>query len=124
MTSCADAAPSSVVAAETCCGPIQPKHAKTTSNARSRQLTPPSGEDVLTRGVARSTRHKRGEVLWLKIPCQDCQCVRRINVLLSCTLHCIARAILCCSAEPCPRVILTPSPFQRPLRESPGPNTA
>jgi len=29
-------------------------------------------------------------------------------VLLSCTLHCTARATLCCSAEPCPRVILNP----------------
>src|SRR6266511_5226290 len=86
MTSCADAAPSSGGAAETCRGPIQLTHAKTTINARSRQLTPPSGEDVLTRGVARLTRRRCGEMMWVKIPCQDCHRVRRIDLLLSCTL--------------------------------------
>src|SRR5919205_1229248 len=80
-----------------------------------RETEPRAGEERL-RGEARLARHTCGEIMWLKIPCQDCHCVRRINLLLSCTLHCTVQATFDCSAEPCPRGILPPSAFQRPAK--------
>ena len=62
--------------------------------------------------------------MWVKIPCQDCNCVRRIDLLLSSMVYCTARVTFYYSAEPCTRVILISYPFQRPLRKSCGPNAA
>jgi len=42
----------------------------------------------------------------VKIPCQDCHGVKRIDVLLSCMLHCAVPATWDGAAEPGPRGIL------------------